>query len=563
MTTGATGQLGLALPVQGELSGTWGNTVNNGITEYTNIAIAGTLTLTDDGAVTLANTTGDASASNITSSLTGAGTVTAQFAIVKVTGTLTTAKVVTAPSYSKTYVVDNTTATYAVTFKASGQTGVSIVAGEKATVYFNGTDYVKVASTTADGVTTFSAGTTGFTPSTATSGAVTLAGTLATTNGGTGLTSFTANGVAYASSTSALATGSALQFDGANLGVGGAASYRLGVIGANAGTTGLFQVGISGVTNGFTITTDASNNVVYSFLTGTTAQGLYQNASGNVGIGVTPSAWSSASTPALQLANGAALFSRSGSTFLSQNFFYNSSDTGTYIANGFAAVYNQVSGQHQWFNAPSGTAGNTAALNQVMTLDASGNLGVGTTSPTVQFAVQKSSTSLGVEIDTTSGFASGPTIRGFYRAGAAYTTLGLTGSTVAFGINDVEKARLDSAGYLSGVWADKVTALGNSGTATTITCTSGNVFTSTLTGNCTFTLSAPSTTTANTATSFTLILTNDGTAGRTVAFSGGTFKYPGGSVTRTTTANAVDIWFFFSPNGGTTWYVSIPMANLS
>jgi hypothetical protein len=66
MTTGATGQLGLALPVQGELSGSWGNTVNNGITEYTNIAIAATLTLTGDGAVTLANTVGDASATNIT-----------------------------------------------------------------------------------------------------------------------------------------------------------------------------------------------------------------------------------------------------------------------------------------------------------------------------------------------------------------------------------------------------------------------------------------------------------------------------------------------------------------
>ena len=75
MTTGATGQLGLALPVQGELSGTWGDTVNNGITQYTNIAIAATLTLTNDGAVTLANTTGDATASNIVSSLTGAGTV--------------------------------------------------------------------------------------------------------------------------------------------------------------------------------------------------------------------------------------------------------------------------------------------------------------------------------------------------------------------------------------------------------------------------------------------------------------------------------------------------------
>ena len=212
MTTGATGQLGLALPVQGELSGTWGDTVNNGITQYTNIAIAGTLTLTGDGAVTLTNTTGDASASNITSSLSGAGTVTAQFAIVKIDGTLTTTKVVTFGSvslapYSKTFMVVNAATGGTVTFKAYGQTGVSIAVGESAWVYYNGTDIVKVSSTVASGVTTFSAGTTGFTPSTATSGAVTLAGTLATTNGGTGLTSFTSGGAVYASSTSALATG--------------------------------------------------------------------------------------------------------------------------------------------------------------------------------------------------------------------------------------------------------------------------------------------------------------------------------------------------------------------
>ena len=216
MPTGATGQLGLALPVQGELSGTWGNTVNNAITEYTNIAIAATLTLTNDGAVTLANTTGTDLATNITSSLTGAGTVTAQFAIVRVTGTLTTTKVVTAPSYSKTYTVVNAATGGIVTFKASGQTGVSIAVGESAFVYFNGTDYVKVSSTVATGVTSFTAGTTGLTPNTATTGAVTLAGTLATTNGGTGLTSFTSGGVVYASSSSALATGSAFTFDGAN-----------------------------------------------------------------------------------------------------------------------------------------------------------------------------------------------------------------------------------------------------------------------------------------------------------------------------------------------------------
>lgn len=146
MATGATGQLGLALPVQGELSGTWGDTVNNGITQYTNLAIAATLTLTNDGAVTLQNTTGDASASNITSSLTGAGTVTAQHAIIRVTGTLTTTKIITGPSYSKTYVVINDATGGSVTIRATGQTGVTIAVGDKALVAYNGTDYVRVGA---------------------------------------------------------------------------------------------------------------------------------------------------------------------------------------------------------------------------------------------------------------------------------------------------------------------------------------------------------------------------------------------------------------------------------
>jgi hypothetical protein len=198
MTTGATGQLGLALPVQGELSGTWGDTVNNGITEYTNIAIAGTLTLTGDGAVTLANTTGDASATNI-------GSTTAQYAIIRIAGTLTTTKIVTGPSYSKTYVVDNAATGGAVTFKAAGQTGVSVAVGEKCTVYFNGTDYVKVASSVTDGVT--SVGGTGTVNGITLTGTVTstgnltlggslsgvnlasqVTGTLPAANGGTGIT---------------------------------------------------------------------------------------------------------------------------------------------------------------------------------------------------------------------------------------------------------------------------------------------------------------------------------------------------------------------------------------
>jgi hypothetical protein len=149
-----TGQLGLVTPTQGTLSGTWGDTVNNGITEYVNIAIAGTLGFAGDGAVTLANTTGDATTSNI-------GSTTAQYMIIQVTGTLTTTKVITAPSYSKLYVVDNAATGGAVTFKASGQTGVSIPVGEKAVVYFNGTDYVKLSSASSTGVVPITSGGTG------------------------------------------------------------------------------------------------------------------------------------------------------------------------------------------------------------------------------------------------------------------------------------------------------------------------------------------------------------------------------------------------------------------
>jgi hypothetical protein len=140
-----TGQLGLVTPTQGTLSGTWGDTVNNGITEYVNIAIAGTLSFAGDGAITLANTTGDASATNI-------GSTSAQYAVIRVTGTLTTTKVITAPSYSKLYMVENAATGGTVTFKASGQSGVSIAIGERATVYYNGTDYVKVGSNFVSGV---------------------------------------------------------------------------------------------------------------------------------------------------------------------------------------------------------------------------------------------------------------------------------------------------------------------------------------------------------------------------------------------------------------------------
>jgi hypothetical protein len=140
MTTSYSPLLGLALPVQGELSGTWGDTVNNGITDYLDISVAGTLTLTGDGAVTLAKTNGDSSGDNI-------GSTTAQYAILRITGTLTTTKVITAPATSKTYILVNAATGGNVTVKASGQTGTTAVPGERCLIAFNGTDYEKIGGT--------------------------------------------------------------------------------------------------------------------------------------------------------------------------------------------------------------------------------------------------------------------------------------------------------------------------------------------------------------------------------------------------------------------------------
>jgi hypothetical protein len=482
--------LGLVTPTQGTLSGTWGDTVNYGISDYVDISVAGTLTLTNDGAVTLANTTGSSSGNSITSSLTGAGTVTAQFAIVKVTGTLTTAKVVTGPSYSKTYTVVNSATGGIVTFKASGQTGVSIAVGESAFVYFNGTDYVKVSgtvavasfqtslggltpstattgvvtlagtlNTTSGGtgltsftagdvpyyasgsvlsklaigtagqfltstgtapqwstlsgvaVTTFSAGTTGFTPSSATSGAVTLAGTLNVANGGTGLTSLTAGYIPFGAGTSAFGNSANLFWDNTNgrLGIGTNspstiltvnAGINAGFLSLTSSTTPtssdqrLFAIGAGSVTDTnkariqFYVSgawTDGVSTPTYITLSTTPASSITAaermriNSSGNVGIGNTISAWGSGIT-SLQIGNYSALTNNQGGyVWLSSNGFY---DTAwKYLTTNRALYYAQdvSDGGHKWFNAASGTAGDAITFTQAMTLDASRRLMIDTT----------------------------------------------------------------------------------------------------------------------------------------------------------------------------------------
>ena len=111
-------------------------------------------------------------------------------------------------------------------------------------------------------------------------------------------------------------------------------------------------------------------------------------------------------------------------------------------------------------------------------------------------------------------------------------------------------------------YSETYSAMGNTGTTPTIDLVDGNVFSATLNGNATFTftmgLNLP-----QTATSFTLILTNDSTPSRTISWPA-SVKWPNNSVpSRTTAASKTDIWSFMTPDGGATWYGNIALYNFT
>jgi hypothetical protein len=104
------------------------------------------------------------------------------------------------------------------------------------------------------------------------------------------------------------------------------------------------------------------------------------DSSGNLGLGVTPSAWGSVSR-AMQFQNGVSIFSNSsGLGGLGNNVYSNPGTADYYIATGFATRYYQFNGTHVWNTAASGTAGNAISFTQAMSLTAAGTLLVGKTS---------------------------------------------------------------------------------------------------------------------------------------------------------------------------------------
>ena len=103
------------------------------------------------------------------------------------------------------------------------------------------------------------------------------------------------------------------------------------------------------------------------------------DASGNLGLGVTPSAWNS-NYKAINIGNAGFIYGRTVSDqfAIGTNWYRDSAGAYLYQSNGYATHYEQSSGTHVWYQAPSGTAGNAITFTQAMTLTAAGRLLIGT-----------------------------------------------------------------------------------------------------------------------------------------------------------------------------------------
>jgi hypothetical protein len=253
-----------------------------------------------------------------------------------------------------------------------------------------------------------------------------VTGTLAVTNGGTGVTTSTGSGnnvlstsptittPVISSLSSASATALTLQSAGTtavtvdtsqNVGIGtvspnlSSSSKALTVNTTTAANYSAIELASGGALN---YHINANNSAIYHVAAGTRPWIVYTNgaeamridSSGNLGLGVTPSAWGS--TWKMYQTGRAAFGSVGGNlTVISQNFYSDTGGIDKYIANDYSTMYYQSSGQHIWRYAASGTAGNTISFTQAMTLDSSGNLLVGTTTAKGKFTVKQTSNATG------------------------------------------------------------------------------------------------------------------------------------------------------------------------
>ena len=241
--------------------------------------------------------------------------------------------------------------------------------------------------------------------------------------------------------------------------------YKLNVSGLqrNEGANTVLNFGELDANNIYFQALNLAGNASKGFVWFGTSELMRLNASGNLGLGVTPSAWA---VTALQ---GPSSFSignqgNNGLNLLSNAYF---GSNWTYITTAPSSWYQQISGEHRFYNAPSGTAGNAISFTQAMTLDASGRLGIGSTSPSQKLVVQESGDAFIQIRNNTAGQNL------FIGALSTETRLNNDNATpLTFWVNGSERFRIASTGaatFSSSVTAGGTNYLSNTSTGTAAT----------------------------------------------------------------------------------------------
>jgi hypothetical protein len=241
-----------------------------------------------------------------------------------------------------------------------------------------------------------------------------------------------------------------------NLGIGTSSpGAKLDVVGASSNQ---IRVG-SAATEHYRIGRNASDGLLDFYGSQTGFQGYRFggidgtwatiNSSGNLGLGVTPSAWGGSLSNVIQLKGGGNLggHSATNSVYVGNNYYYDGSNY-RYIASATASQYQQFEGKHLFFTAPSGTAGDAISFTQAMTLDASGNLIVGGTSALISGAGRGNITINGSS-NAILTFGIGGSAQGYiYHYGTGMEIVNQTNTPLTFSTNNSERARIDSSGNL-------------------------------------------------------------------------------------------------------------------
>ena len=225
-------------------------------------------------------------------------------------------------------------------------------------------------------------------------------------------------------------TGAGNTFVGSNATSGQGAGQEV-----TTGSKNTILGGYNGNQGGLDIRT-ADNYIVLSDGDGNPRQII--DGSGNLGLGVTPSAWGGGGN--LVLPSSGTLEFAGANGNITSNAYYNGG--WKYAANGYAEYYAQTAGQHQWLTAASGTADDPISFTQAMTLDASGNLLVGTTSAPAKLTIGGSGANRVAMTGST-----GTLYVGYDGANDALQVASNTYVTFQTGSGYAERARITSGGY--------------------------------------------------------------------------------------------------------------------